>query len=198
MSEEASEFIHTLITKDMNHQLLTPFSNDEIKAAIFSLRATKAPSPDGLSGTFFQKSWEIIKDDIFQEIKIFFESGELLEKINETHVALVPKIKDPEELSHYWPINCCNFLYKIIAKILADRMKHFMNSIISPNQSAFVSERQIQDNILIVQEAFHFMHRKANRKSNFMAIKLDMNKRYDRVEWSFVEEILIKFGFCSH
>lgn len=123
-----------------------------MKAALFNLGDLNAPGPDGFSSIFFQKHWEIAGDSIFKAVKRFFEGKFIHKELNETNIVLIPKINSPESLSHF-QISLCNFFYKIISKTLANRLKPWMDEVISPFQSAFVLNRQIQDSILVAHEA---------------------------------------------
>lgn len=134
---------------------------------------------------------------MIQAVKNFFRSGILDPKLNKTHITLIPKIHSPESLNHFRPISLCNFVYKIISKVLANRLEIWLPELVAEEQSAFVSNRAIQDNIFKVQEVLHQL-RIRNRKRKFQAIlKLDMQKAYDRVEWDFLEVSMIKMGFCE-
>lgn len=115
----------------------------------------KAPGPDGLNGIFFQHHWRDIGEDICREIQHFFETGVLNPALNQTQIILIPKIQNPEKIEQFRPISLCNFAYKIISKIITNRLKPLIPALIEPEQSAFVGGRQIQDNILIVQEVLH-------------------------------------------
>jgi hypothetical protein len=102
--------------------------------------------------------------------------------LNLTNIALVPKVKTPSCVTDFRPISLCNVLYKLISKILANRLKKILPDIISPVQSAFIPGRLITDDVLVAYETLHTMHTRLKGKKGFMAIKLDMSKASDRVE----------------
>lgn len=93
------------------------------------------------------------------------------------------------------PISLCNVLYKIISNVLANRLKGILDEIICPSQSAFVPGHLISDNILVAYELSHYMRNKRNGEMGYAAVKLDMSKAYDRVEWSFLRDIMLRMGF---
>jgi len=136
-----------------------------------------------------------LHEDIYNVVHQFFQTGVLLPEYNRTYISLIPKISHPESLDHFRPISLCNFIYKIISKILANRLKPWLPELVTLEESAFVGGRQIQDNIIIVQEVLHQI-RTRKRKKHFQAVlKLDMQKAYDRVEWDFLRDYLLKIGF---
>ena len=98
-------------------------------------------------------------------------------------------------MSEFRPISLCNVIYKIISKVLANRLKPILNDLISESQSAFIADKLITDNVLIAFESLHHMKTNCTGRTGFMALKLDMSKAYDRVEWSFLENFLLKIGF---
>lgn len=160
ISDEIRGCIPNCISANMNTLLLRPVSELEIKKVVDGLGALKAPGPDGLNGLFFQKNWETVKTDVIKVVLDFFEGGCLPSEVNETIVSLIPKIPMAESLNHLRPISCCNFIYKVISKIIVVRMKDLMGSVITPNQSAFVGGRLIQDNLIVAHEAFHALRKK--------------------------------------
>ena len=155
----------------------------------------KAPGIDGMPPIFFQKFWRIIKKDLVGAIQTFFHTGHLIKSANHTSISLIPKVMIPTSLKLYRPISLCTTVYKIIAKILANRLKPVLHSCISKNESAFIPGRQILDNIMISHEFLHYLKNKRLGKEGFMAVKLDMSKAYDRVEWRFLAAVMQKMGF---
>ena len=89
----------------------------------------------------------------------------------------------------------CNILYKLVSKVIANRLKRILPNLILESQSAFQSDKEISDNILVAFETLHHMKIQKAKSSEFMALKLDMSKVYDRVEWSFLKTIMEKMGF---
>lgn len=189
------EAIVPCISEEMNANLISTPSADEIKKACFSIHADKAPGPDGFSASFFQTNWGNISEQIILEVQNFFSTGILPCNINKTHVRLIPKIRSPQKMQDYRPIALCSVYYKIIAKLLTKRLQPILSSIISENQSAFVPQRAISDNVLITHEVLHYLHTSNAKQRCYMAVKTDMSKAYDRIEWSFVKLVLERMGF---
>lgn len=115
-------------------------------------------------------------------VRDYFNSSIDLSSINETDLVLVPKINDPEVVSHYRPICLCNICCKVILKMTTNRMKIILPKITLKNQRVFISRRLIHDNILIAHEAFHYLKGKKKGRKYEMAVKIDMSKAYDRLE----------------
>nr|GEV98549.1 hypothetical protein [Tanacetum cinerariifolium] len=111
----------------------------------------------------------------------------LLKELNHTIIALIPKVKSHLRVNDYRPISCCNVLFKCISKIIANRIKQSLKSLVSPNQSAFVPGRCISDNILLTQELMHNYH--LDRGSPRCAFKVDIQKAYDTVDWNFLRQV---------
>jgi hypothetical protein len=102
--------------------------------------------------------------------------------MNLTYIVLIPKLKNLSCVMEFRPISLCNVLYKILSKVLSNRLKKVLPFIISPTQSAFFLGQLISDNILVAYETLHTMHTGMRGKKGFMVVKLDMSKAYDRVE----------------
>ena len=114
---------------------------------------------------------------------------------NDTIIVLIPNVAKPEQVKDLRPISLCNVLYKLVSKVLANRLKVILPEVISLSQSAFVPGRLICDNILVANELTHYMRNKRKGKEGYAAIKLDMSKAYDRVEWAFLRDMMVKLGF---
>ncbi|KAL5555276.1 hypothetical protein UlMin_037512 [Ulmus minor] len=174
------------VSPEMNNCLLKPFNEDEVKAAVFGMNPTKAPRFDGMPALFFQKYWQFVGQDVIRTCLGLLNSNCNVGMLNKTIISLIPKVDRPETMKDFRPISLCSVLYKIISKCLANRLKGFLDDLISENQSAFVGGRLIHDNIIVGL---------GNGKK--MALKLDMSKAFDRVEWKFIEAVMIKLGFAE-
>ena len=194
--EQILEGIQPVVTEEKQIKLAKPFvEEEEVECAIKDMAPLKAPSLDGMPLLFYQTYWNDVGMDISQAVLSCLNSRYILKSINHTFITLIPKVQNPERVSDYRPISLCNVIYKIVSKVIANRLKPLLNSIISETQSAFIANRPITDNILIAVESLHHMKNNCIGKQGFMALKLDMSKAYDRVEWSFLEQILLKLGF---
>jgi hypothetical protein len=183
------------VSQAMNDELMKPFMAEEVNFALHQMAPLKAPGPDGLSAGFFQSHWELMGTEVCRAVLDILNSGVMPPLLNRTHIVLIPKVRNPICVTDFRPISLCNVLYKLISKVLANRLKKILPDIISPTQSAFIPGRLITDNILAAYETLHTMHSRLSGKKSFMAVKLDMSKAYDRVEWHFLEEAMKKLGF---
>ncbi|KAL5565680.1 hypothetical protein UlMin_028844 [Ulmus minor] len=170
---------------------------EKFRTAIFQMAPSKSPGVDGMSALFYQKYWSIVGDEVTTACLGFLNEGLDLGSINETLITLLPKVKCPTQITEFRPISLCNILYKITSKMLATRMRSVMDSIISEEQSAFIPGRLISDNAIIGFKCLHALKRRKSKKKGFLALKLDMAKAYDRVEWSFIREVMKKLGFSE-
>ncbi|KAL0403939.1 UNVERIFIED_CONTAM: hypothetical protein Sradi_2034700 [Sesamum radiatum] len=179
--------IQPRVTTEMNRTLVEPFTAVEVKLAVFSMFPLKSPGPDGIPPLFIQKFWPIIGDDISCSVLRILNDLVLYRKMNHTHVVLIPKCDAPETVGQLRPISLCNVTIRIASKCIANRLKGFLDSIISQTQSAFIPGRLITDNVLLAFEVNHYLKISTRAKVNSVALKLDMSKAYDMVEWPFSE-----------
>ena len=137
----------------------------------------------------------MVDSDVCHGVRSMLVAGHILRKINYTHVTLIPKVKDATLMTQLRPISLCNVLYKIVAKVLTNRLKTILPRVISPTQSDFVPGRLIFYNYLVAAEVTHYMHKRSSGSNGLMALKLDISKAYDRVEWKFLEAMMNHMGF---
>lgn len=160
----------------MNDKLNQPFIEVKVECALFQMGPRKALGPDGYGVCFFQDHWSIMREKVCQIVLYFLNSRHSLAEINFTHIVLIPKKFNPRLLTNYRPISLCNVLYKMVAKVLANRLKCILPSLISPTQSAFVLGRLISDNILTAYETLHTMNCKMYGKRGYMALNWTLAK----------------------
>lgn len=166
----------------MNEALTKPATEEEIGDALFQIGPLKAPGPDGFPSRFFQRNWATLKKEVVEGVKNFFDDGIMQEGGNEMVIVLILKGNSPSSIKDYRPISLCNVIYKVISKILANRLCPFLDGIISETQSAFIPGRLITDNAIIAFECFHKIQHSKNKKDNYYTYKLDLAKAYDRVD----------------
>lgn len=178
---------------DINHEI----AKEEVTEAIMVIWPVKAPGPDGLHALFYQKNWNIIKEQVHCLVENFFQTGSLPMGLNDTNLVIIPKVQTPERVTQFRPIRLCNVAYKIVTKVMTNRLKRIMPDLISPSQSSFVPESQIIDNIVIYQEILQTI-RRDKEKPGFMVIKIDLKKAYDRLDWEFIRDTLCDIGFNNN
>jgi hypothetical protein len=144
----------------MNEELTKPFTASEVERAMFMMGANKAPGPDGFTAGFYQHHWKLLGPRITDAALNFLHGGEMPTEVNMTTIVLIPKVKNPQEMKEFRPISLCNVLYKLCSKVLANRLRVFLDEIVSEEQSAFVPGRLITDNVLIAYECTHYLQRK--------------------------------------
>lgn len=127
-------------------------------------------------------------------VQHFFSHGFLLKQLNHTFIVLIPKVANPSKIDQFRPFSICNVAYMVISKILAGRLRGMLPRLISPFQTAFFRGRSIQENAILGQEVIHSMKLKRGLKG-WVALKLDMEKAYDKMEWPFILKVLWCFGF---
>ncbi|KAK2426743.1 hypothetical protein QL285_025379 [Trifolium repens] len=155
------DVIPSLVTTDVNAILTLLPSHEEIKAAVFALNTDSAPGPDGFGAFFYQHYWEIVQQDVTNAVLEFFTKSWILPGFNANIIALIPKSPEATSIDQYRPIAMANFKFKVISKILADRLASILPSIISDEQKGFIHDRNIQDCICIASEAVNLLHNKS-------------------------------------
>ncbi|CAL1353289.1 unnamed protein product [Linum trigynum] len=185
------------VTPEMNANLTAEVLPSEVRKTVFAMGSKQAPGSDGFTGKFFKAFWDIVGESVITAVCSFFATSRMLRSFNHTWLTLIPKVDNVESMRQLRPISLCQFVYKIITKIMAERLACLLPQLISEGQNAFIRERQIVDNILLGHELMHYLKIKTRGKKGFMALKVDMEKAYDRVEWPFLLAVLEKMGFNS-
>ncbi|KAJ0454927.1 putative RNA-directed DNA polymerase [Helianthus annuus] len=170
------------------------FSKEEIKTAVFECGDDKAPGPDGINFRFIKRFWNLFEDDLVSIMADFHSYGVINTGCGSSFIALIPKVIDPIGLNDYRPISLVGIVNKVISKVLANRLKRVLDSIIATSQSAFIGGRSILDGPLIINEIQNWS--KKTRKKVFF-LKVDFEKAYDNINWNFVLDVLDQMGFSS-
>jgi len=159
--------------------LTRPFSVEEVKAAVWECENYKCPGPDGVSFGFIKDFWDMLKEDVMRFLKEFHRNGKLTKGINNTFIALIHKVDNPQRLNDFRPISLVGSMYKILAKVLACRLCTVIGSVISDTQSAFIKGSQIMDDILVANEIIDDAYR---CKKELIMFKVDFEKAYDSID----------------
>ncbi|GAU30605.1 hypothetical protein TSUD_62250 [Trifolium subterraneum] len=182
------------LSADDNAFLLEPFAEDEVRETIWSCDGNKSPGPDGFNINFLKACWSIVKSDVLDFLREFHENAHLPKALTSSFLTLIPKKDHPQDFYDYRPICLIGSLYKILSKILANRLKKVLGKIISNCQSAFLPRRQILDGVVVLNEIIDLANK---RKDGCLLFKVDFERAYDTVSWRFLERMMIKMGFTE-
>ena len=161
-----------------NAMLVKRFQEEEIRRVVWSCGSDKISGQDGLNFKFIKHFWDVIKPDFLRFFDEFHVNGVFSRGLNASFIALIPKVADPQELDEYRPISLIGCTYKILAKVLANRLKKVMHSIINERQTTFIEGRHMLHSVLIANEVVD--EAKRGLKS-CMIFKVDYEKAYDSV-----------------
>ena len=175
---EVLDLFPRAIIEEMNDELTKDILEEEIKQVLHSFQKGKSPSLDGLTLEVFLGFYDLIKKDILALVQESRKSRKLLGSMNSTFIALIPKKQKCEAFEDYRPISCCNMIYKMIAKIIAQRIKPILSKVITEDQFGFLQNKKILDAVSIAQEVIDTIKRE---KQSTFSLKLDLSKAYDRV-----------------
>lgn len=165
---------------------------EDITKTLFKLNKNKSPGPDGFTSGFYTAAWDILGQEVINSISSFFKTSILPTSTNSTILTLLPKFPGATIIKDYRPISCCNTLYKVISKILVNRLKPLLPSIILPNQTAFIKGRLLLENCLLASELVSGYHKQQVEKK--LTLKLDIAKAFDSVRWDFLIACLLSLN----
>ncbi|GKV32368.1 hypothetical protein SLEP1_g40981 [Rubroshorea leprosula] len=180
------------ISTEEKQWLERPFSIEEIEEGLQSCEGSKAPRLDGYNFNFLKFAWDSLKEDFTSFFAEFHKNGRLVSGLNSSFLALIPKKFNSIELKDYRPISLIGCVYKLLTKVLANRIKAVMPGITSETQSAFLRGRQLVDGVLVLNEVVEEVKR---RKQSAFVFKADFAKAYDCVDWSFLDWMMDCLGF---
>ena len=182
------------ISEEDNSLLTKEIGDKEIEETINQCGETKSPGPDGFNFLFLKHNWGTLKNEVNQAVKWFWKEGKIPKGCNASFIALVPKKQAPLGLDDYRPISLVGCVYKIISKILANRLKNVLPKVIHSSQSAFIKGRGLMDSILVANETVEECRLK---KKRLVIVKVDYEKAYDSINWDFLYYMLNRMGFCD-
>ncbi|GJY02513.1 RNA-directed DNA polymerase, eukaryota [Tanacetum coccineum] len=164
----------------------------EIKRAVWDCGISKSPGPDGFTFEFYRKYWSLIDHDVVAAVTSFFSTGSFPLGCNSSFITLIPKSQEAKMVKEFRPISLIGSMYKIITKVLANRLSLVISELVSDVQSAFVSNRHILDGPFILNELLSWCKHK---KSKALIFKIDFEKAFDSVRWDYLDVVLANFGF---
>ncbi|GKU94200.1 hypothetical protein SLEP1_g7726 [Rubroshorea leprosula] len=176
---EDPDLVKNEISEEKKDWLERSFSAKEIEEVLRSCDGSKAPGPDGYNFNFLKFAWQSIKEDFINFFSEFHRNGKLVRGLNASFIALIPKKLNAGGLKDYRPISLLGCVYKLLAKVLANRLKSVIAEIVSETQSAFVGGRQLVDSVLVLNEVVDEIKRK---KQPAFVFKADFEKAYDCVD----------------
>ena len=165
----------------------------EIERVVKNLAKGKSPGIDGVPNEFYQRCWDCIKEDLGELVRAILNRGGLSSELNQSLIVLVPKVQNSRTVKDFRPISLLGGVYKIVAKILANRIRLLVPKLVHPSQAGFVKGRSLAESCLSVWAGME----EGPRRGDFVFLKIDFEKAYDRLEWRFLEECLEVMGFGS-
>ncbi|XP_058755656.1 uncharacterized protein LOC131628868 [Vicia villosa] len=172
--------------------LEAPFLMEEVKEVVWLGECEKIPGPDGFPLGFLKNCWSSVSHDVLKFVQDFHARGKLSKSISASFLALILKIDSPQQVEGYRTICLIRYLYRLLSKLLAGRLKKVTGKLISPIQSAFIEGRQMMDGVVVLNELTDFAKR--NRRE-CLILKVDFEKAYDCVSWSFLRYMFKRMGF---
>ena len=167
------------ISRQEAENLEIPFFEEEVHSTLMDMNGDNAPGPNGFTVAFWQNCWEFVKEKVMEMFKEFHEPSSFLKSLNTTFLVLIPKKGGAEDLGDFRPISL-EGLYKLMAKVLANKLRKVIGKVVSPDQNVFVMGKQILDVSLIANKVIDSWQK---RKEKGLICKLDIEKAYDSINW---------------
>jgi hypothetical protein len=180
------------LSEEEKNKMEDPLTVDECYEIIKTFKSNKSPGNDGISAEFYKKFWPIFGRYMVESFTESFIKGELTDSQKQAVITLIDKNKDRSLLKNWRPISLLNVDYKILTKTLSRRLVDILPNIIHINQTGFIKNRYIGQNIRAVIDILHYT-KEENMPGILLAI--DFEKAYDSVEWLFIQMVLKKFNF---
>nr|GFC16509.1 RNA-directed DNA polymerase, eukaryota, reverse transcriptase zinc-binding domain protein [Tanacetum cinerariifolium] len=168
------------------------FLKRRYKKEVWDCGIDKSPGPDGFTFGFYCRYWKLIENDVVDAMTCFFHQGSFPKDGNSSFIILIPKTPNANMVKDYRPISLTGSMYKIISKILANRLVVVLGGLVNKIHSAFVTDKQILDGPFILNELVQWCKKK---KKQSLVFKVDFEKAYDSVRWDHLDDIMRKFGF---
>eukprot|EP00253_Pinus_taeda_P006641 PITA_06641 len=192
--KSVTQHVPKIITDDQNQNLLKQVTMQDVEEAMAQLKDGKAPGPDGFTSNFFHEFWDLISAEVWDLVEESRSMHWVLPSLNSTFIALVPKSEEANTPDKFRPIALCNVIYKLISKVVANRLKPLLPLLILTEQTGYVEGRQIMDGIILSNEVIHSL--KILKKPG-MIMKLDLSKAFDKLSWEYIQQMLLAFGFSA-
>lgn len=180
-----------LFSTDDSNLIGRPVTVDEVESILKLCAKEKSPGPDGWQVEFYLGIWDIIGDELCQLVEETRCKGFISGAMNSTFIALIPKVTKPSSFDDFRPISLCNFIYKLIPKIIVERLKPFLANCITSEQFGFLHHRLIHDVVGLAQEGIHTIKTK---DIPVILLKLGLVKAYDKIDWTFLRLLLLHIG----
>lgn len=157
------------------------------------MKGLKSPGPDGIPALFYQRHWGAVVDTFLELVNQALLTRTFDHCLSTAYVALIPKEDSLYTIQKFRPISLLNVAYKVLAKVLVNRLRPHLQSLTGPWQSSFLAGRSTVDNIILTQEAVHSMARLKGERGA-MVLKIDLHKAFDSIDWGFLQQVLLDFN----
>jgi Reverse transcriptase (RNA-dependent DNA polymerase) len=154
----------------------------------------KAPGPDGFTVRFVLKAWGMLGQEIVSQVQDAFRTDQAPSSWMLSHLVLIPKVENSAKPTHFRPLSVCSVFHWLLTKVIANRIKLILLRLISSTQTTFLKGRSIQENVLLMNEVVHSFGRTELKEKAF-ALKADLFKAFDTLDWRYLGAVLRKFGF---